>query len=377
MTARVAAAFVERMGRPPDGIWAAPGRVNLIGEHTDYNDGFVLPAAIDRHVVVAAARRPDRKIRAWSAQEGDAPDQRLGEPGPGGGWAAYVGGVAWALGADGADLGGFDLVVDSDLPAGAGLSSSAALEAAVALALADLFEGPFDRKGLALAGQRAEAEIVGMPCGIMDQMAVLLGRAGHALFLDTRSLDAELVPLPPGLDLVVIDTRVARRLAAAPYAERRQACEAAAALLGVVALRDVSLPELEAAADRLGPVLFRRARHVVTENARVLALVAALAAGDPPPWDSLMAASHASLRDDFEVSCPELDLAVAKAVESGAVAARMTGAGFGGSAIALVPGEPGLVEALTQAVETAFAARGLAQPAVLRVATADGARRVR
>jgi galactokinase len=377
MTARVAAAFVEWMGRQPDGIWAAPGRVNLIGEHTDYNDGFVLPAAIDRHVVVAAGRRPDRRIRAWSAQEGDAPDQQLGEPGLGGGWAAYVGGVAWALGADGAELGGFDLVVDSDLPAGAGLSSSAALEGAVAMALADLFAAPFDRKDLALAGQRAEAEIVGMPCGIMDQMAVLLGRAGHALFIDTRSLAAELVPLPPGLDLVVIDTRVARRLAAAPYAERRQACEAAAALLGVAALRDVSLPELEAAADRLGPVRFRRARHVVTENARVLALVAALAAGDPPPWHSLMAASHASLRDDFEVSCPELDLATSTAVEAGAVAARMTGAGFGGSAIALVPGEPGLVEELTQAVEAAFAAGGLAQPAVLRVATADGARRVR
>ena len=216
-----------------------------------------------------------------------------------------------------------------------------------------------------------------MPCGIMDQMAVLLGRAGHALFLDTRSLATEPVPLPPELALVVIDTRVARRLAAAPYAERRQACEAAAALLGVAALRDVSLPELEAAGDRLGPVLFRRARHVVTENARVLEVVGALRAGEVAPLSPLLADSHASLRYDFEVSCPELDLAVDSAVAAGAVAARMTGAGFGGAAIAFVPGEPGRVEALTQAVETAFAARGLARPGVLKVATADGARRVR
>jgi galactokinase len=285
------------------------------------------------------------------------------------GWSAYVEGVAWALWEEGVSVPGADLVINADLPAGAGLSSSAALEGAAALALADLAGAQLDRSQMALAAHWAESRFVGVPCGVMDQMAVMLGRAGHALFLDTRTLAGELVPVPlasAGLRLLVIDTRVSRQLTRAPYAERRRACQEAAATLGVAALRDVSLADLEAAAGLLGEVRFRRARHVVTENARVLDLVAALRAGDLEPVGRLMAASHASLRDDFEVSCPELDLVVATALD--------TGAGFGGSALALVPEDR--TEPVAEAVRAAFPRRGFRPPATFEAVTADGARRV-
>jgi galactokinase len=380
----VTAAFVERVGRPPDGVWRAPGRVNLIGEHTDYNDGFVLPVAIDRSVVVAAGRRDDGVLRSWSTRDRGGPVARpVAEAGPGtsSGWAAYVEGMAWALRDKGVAVPGADVVVHADLPAGAGLSSSAALEAAVGLALLDLAgHGPaVDRVALALAGQRAETEVVGMPCGIMDQMAVLLGRAGHALFLDTRSREAELVPFDPatrGLTLLVIDTRVKHALIGSPYAERRRACERAAAALGVTALRDVTLDDLEAArADgKLDDVTFRRARHVVTENDRVLDVVTALRAGEPAGIGPALAGSHTSLRDDFEVSCPELDVAVEAAVSGGAVAARMTGGGFGGSALALAPLDA--AAPVERAVTEAFAAAGFGPPVVFAVSIADGAQRV-
>jgi galactokinase len=386
----VTSAFADRAGRRPEGVWRAPGRVNLIGEHTDYNDGFVLPVAIDRSVVVAAARRDDEVLRSWSTGHRAGPFSRpLGELGPGSstGWAAYVEGVAWALRQDGVAVPGADLVVHADLPAGAGLSSSAALEGAVALALVDLAGAgaaarpgpPPDRVALALAGQRAETEVVGMPCGLMDQMAVLFGRAGHALFFDTRSRETELVPFEPsarGLALLVIDTRVKHTLAESPYAERRRACERAAAALGVPALRDVTIDDLEAAmaAGALDDATFRRARHVVTENARVLDVVALLRRGEVTAIGPALAASHRSLRDDYEVSCPELDLAVEAAVASGAVAARMTGAGFGGSALALVPVER--VEVVAAAVADAFAGHGFGSPSVFEVAIADGAARV-
>jgi galactokinase len=228
-----------------------------------------------------------------------------------------------------------------------------------------------------VASQRAESEVVGMPCGIMDQMAVMTGRAGHALFLDTRSLATEHVPFDlgrAGLELVVIDTRVSHRLTDAPYAERRRACHEAARVLGVRALRDVCPPDLEAAAARLGDTVFRRARHVVTENARVLDVVERLRAGATESIGPLLAASHASLRDDFEVSCPELDVAVETALASGAVAARMTGAGFGGSALALVA--PERLPAMTTAIDNAFGTRRFARPAVVAVRTADAAHRV-
>jgi len=392
------AAFTERVGRPPEGVWRAPGRVNLIGEHTDYNDGFVLPVAIDRSVVVAAGRRDDDGLRCWSTRDGaraPAPVRRPDEIGPGrsAGWAAYAEGVAWVLRNQGVAVPGADLVVHSDLPVGAGLSSSAALEGAVALALTGLagvrpaahaipVTPPTERAGrvtLARVGQRAENEVVGMPCGIMDQMAVMLGRAGHAVFLDTRTQAAELLPFDPaglGLTLLVIDTRVKHALVGSPYAERRRACERAAEALALPALRDATMAGLEAArADsRLDEVTFRRARHVVTENSRVLDVVRALRSGDLTAVGPAMAGSHASLRDDYEVSCPELDVAVESAVAAGAVAARMTGGGFGGSALALVPSAT--ADAVALAVAEAFTAHGFAAPAVFPVAVSDGATRL-
>jgi galactokinase len=376
---RVAAAFAERTGRDPDGVWAAPGRVNLIGEHTDYNDGFVLPAAIDRLVLAAAGRRNGGRLRLWSLQTGPPADLDLAEVGPGRveGWVAYPAGVAWALGQAGVELGGADLVIDGDVPAGSGLSSSAALECATATALADLHGASLDRVALAGLARRAENEVVGVPSGVMDQMVSMLGRAGHALFLDTRSLATEQVPLPleaAGLCLVVIDTRAGHRLVDGAYADRRAACEAAAAVLGVPALRDATAEQVEAAAEALGEEGLRRARHVVTENARVLEAVAWLRAGDLDRLGPLLAASHASLRDDYEVSSPELDTAVAAAVAAGAVGARMTGAGFGGSALALV--EAGLVGRVGDQVRGAFATAGFGPPAVAAVVPSDGARRL-
>jgi galactokinase len=389
----VTAAFVERTGRRPEGVWRAPGRVNLIGEHTDYNDGFVLPVAIDRSIVVAAARRDDDILRSWSIGDRAGPALRpLAELGPGSssGWSAYVEGMAWVLREQGVLLPGADLVVHADLPAGAGLSSSAALEAAVGLALTDLAGGArplhlaaqsptVDRVALALAGQRAETEVVGMPCGLMDQMAVLCGRAGHALFFDTRTVETQQVPFDPGaagLTLLVIDTRVKHTLADSPYAERRRACEQAAAALGVPALRDATLGDLEAAAadGKLDEVTFRRARHVVTENARVLEVVGLLRRGEVLSIGPALAGSHRSLRDDYEVSCVELDVAVETAVATGAVAARMTGAGFGGSALALVPVDS--AETVGLAVAEAFTAAGFGPPAVFPVAVTDGAARI-
>ena len=376
---RVVEAFRERVGRDPDGVWAAPGRVNLIGEHTDYNDGFVLPAAIDRLVLAAAGRRDGGRLRLWTLQAGPPADLELAEIGPGRveGWAAYPAGVAWALGQAGVEVGGADLVVDGDVPAGAGLSSSAALECATATALADLHGAQLDRPALAGLARRAENEVVGVPSGAMDQMVSMLGRAGHALFLDTRSLETEQVPLPleaAEMCLVVIDTRAGHRLVDGAYADRRAACEAAAATLGVPALRDATLEQVEAAAERLGDPSFRRARHVVTENARVLEAVALLRAGELDRLGPLLAASHASLRDDYEVSSPELDTAVEAATGAGAVGARMTGAGFGGSAIALVAVEG--AGRVGDRARDAFAAAGFGPPEVTTVLPSDGARRL-
>jgi galactokinase len=275
------------------------------------------------------------------------------------------------------EVGGADLVVDGDVPAGAGLSSSAALECATATALADLAGAGLDRVALAGVARRAENEVVGVPSGVMDQMASMLGRAGHALFLDTRSLATEQVPLPleaSGLCLVVLDTRAGHRLVDGAYADRRAACEAAAATLGVPALRDATLSQVEAAAGALGEVGLRRARHVVSENARVLEAVELLRAGELDRLGPLLAASHASLRDDYEVSSPELDTAVEAAVAAGAVGARMTGAGFGGSAIALAGAD--LADEVGERVRDAFAAAGFGPPEVAPVVAADGARRL-
>ena len=375
----VTAAFEERTGRTPEGVWAAPGRVNLIGEHTDYNDGFVLPVAMDRRALVAATRRTDDVFRCWSVQMDEAAEARLGDIGPerARGWSAYPQGAAWALLRRGISLGGVDLVVDSDVPPGAGLSSSAALIGAVALALAQLHDAPLSRVDLAVAGQEAEHRMAGTPVGVMDHMAAMLGRAGHALFVDTRTRRHELVPLDleaNGLRLVVIDTGVAHRLADGAYGDRRAACEEAARRLGVAALRDASLEDVEAGRARMGEVLFRRARHVVTENARVLDALVLLRQGKPGALGPLLSRSHASLRDDFEVSVPELDVAVSAAEAAGALGARLTGAGFGGAALAIVPA--GRYHDVRAGVLGSFAAAGWAAPSVFTVESGDGAERL-
>jgi galactokinase len=382
----VAGAFAELTGAGPDGVWFAPGRVNLIGEHTDYADGFVLPVAIGLGVRVAAARRRDRRLRCWSRQRAEPVDLSLEALGPGrvSGWAAYPAGVAWALGLAGVPVGGADLVIDGDVPAGAGLSSSAALECATALALAELL-GQDDRRPdpvtLARVARRAEVEAVGMPCGVMDQMISMLGRAGHALFLDTRTLAAEQVPVASegaaagtAPSLLVIDTGEAHSLVEGAYAERRAAVERAAEVLGVAALRDACPELVESSAAALGDPGLRRARHVVSENARVLEAVALLRAGRLDRLGPLLVASHASLRDDFEVSSPRLDLAVQAALAAGALGARMTGAGFGGSALALVPA--GLEGELAARVAGAFEAAGFERPVVIPVRASGGARRI-
>jgi galactokinase len=371
-------AFAERFGRPPAGVWAAPARVNLIGEHTDYNDGFVLPLAIDRRVTVAAARRDDDLLNLVSLQKGEA-RLRLADVGPGAvdGWAAYAAGPLWALREDGVELGGLDLVLESDVPIGSGLSSSAAVECAALLAARDLYGGTDDPARLARLAQRAENEVVGVPCGIMDQMAAMACTAGHALLLDCRSLQAEQVPFAPqreGLALLVVDTRTSHALAEGAYAERRRACEQAARLLGVPALRDATVAAVDGARERLGAELYPKARHVVGENDRVLATAARLRQGELATIGELLTASHASLRDDYQVSAPELDTAVEAALAAGALGARMTGAGFGGCALALVPAEA--ADEVDRAVTEAFGRRGFGAPAIFAAHPSDGAARV-
>jgi galactokinase len=371
-------AFAERFGREPDGVWAAPGRANLIGEHTDYNDGFVLPLAIDRRVTLAAATRADDRLRLVSLEKGEH-ELDLSGVGPGlvDGWPAYAAGVLWSLAGEGVKVGGLDVVMTSDVPVGSGLSSSAAVECATLLAARDLYGGPQDPGRLARIAQRAENEVVGVPSGIMDQMASMVCISGHVLLLDTRSLAAEQIPFDPGaagLRLLVIDTRVSHALADGAYAERRRACEEAARILGLAALRDATEADVAAAADRLGPERERRARHVVTENARVLAVVDLLRQARLADTGPLLSASHASLRDDYEVSSPELDAAVEAALAAGALGARMTGAGFGGCALALVRAAD--ADAVTRAVTAAFADDGFEAPAIFAAEPADGARRL-
>ena len=373
----VAAAFVTSCGRPPDGVWSAPGRVNLIGEHTDYNDGLVLPVAIDREAVVAVGVREDGRVTCRSLDLPGTVDVALHEVGPGSasGWTAYVLGVLWALQQLGVAVPGLDVVVQSDVPVGAGLSSSAALEGAVALAVADLTGSSVTRTELALAAQRAENQVVGAPVGVMDQMAALHGAAGGALLLDCRSLDVEHVPLPlqpHGLGLLVVDTRVSHAHAGGEYGARRRACEQAARALGVPALRDADRASVETLED---DEQRRCARHVVTEIERVRGTVDALRDGDPTRTGPLFAASHASMRDDFRISCPELDLAVQTATDAGALAARMTGGGFGGCAVAVVRLER--QHAVTDAVHAAFRRAGHRAPDVFPVVASDGAHRLR
>jgi len=377
--------FTDLTGHAADGLWSAPGRVNLIGEHTDYNGGFVLPFAIDRRTLVALGARDDGMLRVASTFSDEVVELPLGElaaaqaSGALRGWAAYPLGVAWALGAFGADLAavpGADILIDSNVPVGAGLSSSAAIESAVALALNEVWQLGFSRETLAQVGRRAENDAVGAPTGIMDQSASLLGQRDSAVFLDCRSLESQVVQLgfdAAGLTVLVMDTGVKHEHSSGGYGERRASCEAGAAALGVESLREIGVDELDRAGRILDDVTFRRVRHVVTENQRVLDTVALLESDGPVAIGALLDASHRSLRDDFEVSVPELDLAVETALENGAIGARMTGGGFGGAAIALVPIDG--VSRLQVAVDGAFAEHGFGVPETFTVRPSEGAKR--
>ncbi len=377
--------FRQLYGYPPEGVWAAPGRVNLIGEHTDYNDGFALPFALPQRTEVAAARRTDRMLRVHSA---DTPSGAVtldlagldpaNPPQGAARWAAYPAGVVWALLDAGLPVGGADLHVRSDVPTGAGLSSSAALEVATALALTDLYGITLTRPELAVLARRAENAYVGVPCGIMDQMASACATEGHALHLDTRTLEQRGIPFDcasAGLRLLVIDTRVKHALADGAYAQRRASCHRAAETLGLPALRDIPYEGLERALARLDdPVRRKRVRHVVTENERVLRIEELLRAGRLRDAGPLLTEGHVSLRDDYEVSCPELDLAVAAAGAAGAYGARMTGGGFGGSALALIDAEA--EQAVTRAVTEAFRRADFAPPRITAAAPSPGATRL-
>jgi len=334
---RIIEHFESRFGLSPAFVVRAPGRVNLIGEHTDYNDGFVLPMTINRAIWMALRPRQDRLVEVHSLDFDEAQRFSLDDLHHGlAGWAEYLQGVAWALQEAGLPLQGWEGVVAGDIPVGAGLSSSAALEMAAARAFATVSDLCWDAATMAKIGQRAENEWVGVNCGIMDQMISAGGKADHALLIDCRSLETESVPLPSDTSLVVLDTGTRRGLVDSAYNERRAQCEAAARLFDVAALRDVSIEQFKSRADEIPEVVRRRARHVITENARTLQAVEAMRHGDADALGQLMNASHASLRDDFEVSSDELDAMVACAQEEGCFGARMTGAGFGGCAVALV-----------------------------------------
>jgi galactokinase len=370
--------FAERYGHDAAGTWFAPGRVNLLGG-PDYNEVFVLPFALSVGVCAAASRRSDRRIALTSRQAGGEPvllDIDTLEPGSAPGWAAYPAGVAWALRQAGYLAGGADVAIDADLPAGAGLSSSAALECSVALALTELYQVPVPRRELAALARRAENDFAGMPCGIMDQTAALLGKAGHALLLDCRTgAEAPVTSRQAGGEPVLldIDTRARHALTDGQYASRRQACEEAASRLGVRSLRDVT-GDPGALARLTDPSLRRLAGHVVAENGRLLRAVDLLRAGDQAAIGELLTASHHSLRDEFRMSWPQADAAVEAAVDAGAAGARMTGGGFGGSVVALVPAER--TGPVRTAVTRSFARRHWPAPRCLDVVPSDGARRI-
>jgi galactokinase len=373
---RAADQFRAWHGAEPEGVWHAPGRANLIGEHTDYNEGWVLPFALDRGVVVAAGRRGGDVLDIRSHQADGPFTMPLATLRAGSvtGWAAYPAGVAWALREAGYAVGGAGLVIDSDLPQGAGLSSSAAIECATAVALVALYQVSVSRPELAGLARRAENEMVGVPSGIMDQSASLLCEAGHALLLDCRTGDSAPVRLDPaasGLALLVVDTGARHALTDGRYALRRAECEQAARALRVPSLRDVDDPAR--AAETGDPVLARRARHVIADNCRVRAAVDLLNAGDLAGLGPLLHASHASLRDDFEVSWPEADVAAEAAEAAGSLGARMMGGGFGGSVIALVPAD---TAGPRGAIAAEYASRGWPPPRFLPALPSAGARRL-
>ncbi len=371
-------AFAAYFGRPPDGVWAAPGRVNIIGEHTDYNDGYVLPIALPQCTFAAVSRRSDDLVELASVQHpAESTRLRLDDLAPGtpAGWSAYPAGVLHQLRLAGHQLGGMSVLVDGRVPIGAGLSSSAALECSVALAVRALFELPYTRAELVDITRAAENDFVGAPTGMLDQSASLLCQAGHALFLDTRDRSTTQVPFDLaafGLSLLVCDTGAPHTLTDGQYGNRRAECSAAAAALGLAALRDVA--DL-AALDGLDGLLHRRARHVVTENARVLSTLDTLRSGaDPRAIGPILTAGHESLRTEFEVATPALDACVAAAVRAGAHGARMVGGGFGGSAIALV--DTSAVVSVGTAIVTTMQHSSFDPPRLFRATPSPGAHRV-
>lgn len=373
---RARALFSERFAAQPDGVWAAPGRVNLIGEHTDYNAGLALPIALGHSTFAALRIRADGLIRIVSAQRpGELIETSVAElePPSSFGWAGYVLGVAWSLRESGHVSSGFDVALDSCVPVGAGLSSSAALECAVAVALTALGRASSSATPgtaeLIAACVRAENDFVGVPTGAMDQTVSLRATAGHALLIDFADGSLEPIRFAPAAELLVIDTRAEHALADGEYARRRAECTQAAELEGAVDLRTLTTVPKD-------PLLAARARHVSSENDRVLAFAAELRRRDPSPerLGQLLDASHDSLRDDFEVSCLELDLAVDTARTAGAYGARMTGGGFGGSAIALV--DASAVSTVRDSIRSAFRQSGLNEPVLFTTSAGPGAREV-
>lgn len=385
----VAGQFTDLYGYEADGVWSAPGRVNLIGEYTDFNEGFVMPLALPHTAVAAVARRTDGVLRLHSADI-DAPvaELRVDELTPlaptargagQGGWAAYPAGVVWALREAGhAVSGGADIHLASTVPTGAGLSSSAALEVVTALALNDLYELGLGGPELAVLAQRAENAFVGVPCGVMDQMASACATEGHALHLDCRDLTTRQVPFDlaaHGLRLLVVDTRVKHELGDGAYAERRAGCEEGARILGVSHLRDVEYAELPDALEKLTDEKIRRyVRHIVSDDHRVEQVIGLLDAGDVRAIGPVLTEGHASLRDDLRISCDELDLVVSAANAAGAIGTRMTGGGFGGSAIVLV--EEVDADPVTKSILEAFSTAGFTTPRVFPAVPSAGARRV-
>ena len=375
LTEQTIAGFRTHYGYEPTGVWSAPGRANLIGEHTDYNNGFVLPFGIDRRTYVAIGTRNDNKIRVRSSFSPEEITIELASEKPAGlDWALYPLGVAWVMREY--QNSGLDVFIDSDVPVGAGLSSSAAVECSTALGLNELWEAGKSRIELALIGQRAENEVVGAPTGIMDQTASLLARADGAVLIDCKSLETTTVELglaERGLVVAVIDTQVSHRHADGGYRARRESCELGAKTMGVPSLRELSERDLPRALELLDDTTFRRVRHIVTENQRVLDTVDALADGQLNSFGKLLLASHASMRDDFEISIPELDTAVEVAMEVGAIGSRMTGGGFGGAAIAVI--DLRKLSELEAAVAKRFAEKGYLTPRVFAVTPSQGARR--
>jgi galactokinase len=379
MMERTSEFFRRCFGHAPRWVVAAPGRVNLIGEHTDYNEGFVLPMAIERYILIAGSTNPGPEVTLHSVTPGETatfsirPKVEPGEPG----WSNYLRGVIAGFQKLGKKFPAFDAVIESNLPFGGGLASSAALEVATATLLEAMTGKTLDPIEKAVLCQRAEHDFAGVPCGIMDQFTSILGQENHALLLDCRSRTTTPVAMTdPSVTVLIINTNIRHKLAESEYAKRRSQCEAAARALKVPALRDATIEGLEAARGQLDPIVFRRARHVISENERTLQTARAIQASDWAAAGRLMYASHASLRDDYEVSCPELDtvvgIAQAMGDEGGVIGCRMTGGGFGGCAVSLV--KTNAVQRITRSLDAAYEKKTGTQASIFSSRPAAGAR---